>query len=107
MKNIILFLSFIFTALPGIISLEAQVFPGIRGGEIVKYTTNSQRLVIRVLVYRAGESKESIPVFWGDGMEEILPLSYSSLHSSGFRLDTYWGEHIYDTTGYVEVGFTD
>src|SRR5690606_15394146 len=106
MKNILLFISFAFTMLPGINSLEAQVFPGIRGAEIVKRTFNNN-LEIRVLVYRAGESKESITVFWGDGTEEILPLSYSNLHVSGFRRDTYHGDHQYDTTGYVEVGFTD
>lgn len=58
-------------------------------------------------MYRAGDPKESIPFFWGDGQEEILPLSSSQVHPSGFRVDTYHGSLQYDTTGYVEVGFTD
>ena len=103
MKRESFFLVIVFFTMVDINSLFAQ---SIRGAEIVKSILD-QELIINVLVYREGDSKDSILVFWGDGNQEFVPLSVTSIYSSDFRIDKYYKSHLYDTIGYVEVGFTD
>ncbi|MCO6492498.1 MAG: T9SS type A sorting domain-containing protein [Phaeodactylibacter sp.] len=102
MKNV--FLLFLFIAFfVSNFSLQAQ---RIWSAEIFKEVVD-QNVRVEVKIYRAGDSKLSIKFNWGDGNEEVLNLSYTDLHSSGFRRDTYLANHLYEEPGFYELSCID
>ncbi|MCB9298343.1 MAG: T9SS type A sorting domain-containing protein [Lewinellaceae bacterium] len=102
MKNVFplfLFMAFFFSSF----SFQAQ---RIWSAEMFKEVVD-QNVRVEVKIYRAGDSKLSIKFNWGDGNEEVLSLSGTQMHSSGFRRDTYLANHLYEEPGFYELSCID
>ena len=95
-----------FLLLPCLMLISTVSAQRIWAVEMFKETIEGTASV-DVRVYRETESKDSIIFDWGDGTQETLPLGFTLLLFNGFWLDTYVGEHTYDTSGYYEIGFRD
>ena len=95
-----------FLLLPFLILTSTVSAQRIWAAEMYKETIEGTASV-DVKVYREAGSKDSIIFDWGDGTQETLPLGFTLLLYNGFWLDTYVGEHTYDTSGYYEIGFRD